>query len=331
MESEFGLEIGDDGWWRKAEQRVLREARRDRRKARLKRLAQWMPVVLLVAVAGAGGVWAVRNDRLPSLPSAAEPVEVLPAPLSEGETLAPFLGTPAEHFADGADGIVVPAAKPVGRYSAATVAAHLQTAKQLLILSRLDQRMVERRDPSAFLASLAPAERARIAPRFAANTEGAISYATRLAPGQQQLAVPKVYGTMSVGIGRYGELDAVADYVFVYALHPAQPVYDRMHLHSVIRARVTLSRVDDRRYADDEQGVRFGGSDSHYSSVDCAQAHKGLLAAPSFEGPSQPVEGEGPDSEEDYYRTDLPVPTIDSCGDPDPIPTPSPTAVGRPV
>ena len=201
----------------------------------------------------------------------------------------------------------------------------------MLILSRLDQRMVERRDPSAFLAVLAPAERTRVAPRFAANTEGTISYATRLAPGQRQLAVPKVNGTMSVRIGQYGELDAVADYVFVYALAPAQPVYDRMQLHSVIRARVTVSRVDDRRYADDEQGVRFGGSESHYSSVDCAQSHKGLLAAPSFNGPAQQPEGEGPDAAEDYYRTDLPVPTIDSCGDPEPAASPTPTVVGRPV
>jgi hypothetical protein len=331
MENEFGLEIGDDEWWRKAERRVLRDARRARRRARLKLVARWMPVVLVVAAVGAGGVWVVRNDRLPSMPTVDEPVQAVPAPLSEGEQLAPFLGTPAAQFADGADGIVLPAARPIGRYDAATVAAHLQAAKQVLVLSRLDPRMVERRDPSAFLALLAPAERARIAPRFAANVEGTISYATRLAPGQQQLAVPKVHGTMSVGIGRYGELDAVADYVFVYALHPAQPVYDRMHLHSVIRARVTLSRVDDRRYTDAEQGVRFGGSDSHYSSVNCAQAHKGLLAAPSFEGPSQPAEGEGPDSEKDYYRTDLPVPTIDSCGDAEPTASPTPTVVGRPV
>jgi hypothetical protein len=51
---------------------------------------------------------------------------------------APFLGTPAQSYADGAAGIVIPPAHAVGNYPAAAVAAAYQMTKRLLIAANLN-------------------------------------------------------------------------------------------------------------------------------------------------------------------------------------------------
>jgi len=334
MDSEFGLEIGDDDWWKQAEKRVLRDARRARRRARLKVVARWLPVALVVVLVGAAGVWVVREDRLPALPGTSDALDGAALPLTDAELRAPFITTPAAAFPTGEASLVLPAPKPVGRHSALTVAGHLRTAKRLLVLSRLDPRMVERRDPAAFLAALSPRERQRVAPLISRNDGDALVWATRVAPGSTMLAPPRFSGGMSVRLGRDGEVVVATDYVFIYALKPPGPVYDATETHVIVRAQVAFSFLADRRWSDADQGISLQESSTHYSNIDCRQGLRGLLALPS-QGPLAGTASGAEDdrSREDYYRTDLPVPTGDSCSvsPAEARPAPKTTGTGTPV
>lgn len=332
MLSEHGLEIGDDDWWKEAEKRVLRQARRDRRRAWLRRAVRYSPVALALVAVIAAGSW-VYDRGAPSLPGrseeAGEAVD-LPVRLTADELSEPFVQTPAQRFPAGPEALVAPPGVALGRHSAAVVSAHLKTAAQLLVLSRLDPRMVERRDPSAFLALLAPSQRGRSAPELAGDKGEALVEATRLAPGSTLLAPPRFHGAMSAKLGRYGEVEVATDYVFIYPLKPAGPVYDRMQTHVIVRAKVSFSFLNDRRWSDADQGVSLGDSSTHFANIDCAQAERGLLAAPSREVlPGGDRSGDDAREREDYYRTDLPVPTADDCQfGPPSSPPPTPPAEG---
>lgn len=324
MENEYGLEIGDDAWWAAAEKRVRREHRRERRRARLRTAARWSPVLLVVVLVAGGGVWAVRDGRLPELPRIDAPADVAaPAALSEGELAAPFLGTPAESLAAGAAGIVPPPAKPVGRYTAAQVAGYFQRTRALLTLSRLDARLVERRDPSALLAAFSPREKQRIAGLLGHPGDGGHHLATRLAPSVTQLAPPRVTGTMTPRIGRYGELTVATDYVFVYALKPDGPVYDRTETHLVLRAQATFAFLADGRYSRADQGASLADGAWYLSNIDCDEAQRGFLRLPR-----QDAFGSPEDEEERRRRYEArgPLPTGDDCDFGSPSAAPSVTA-----
>jgi hypothetical protein len=327
-ESEFGLEIGDDEWWKESEARVVREARRARRRALVRRIATWSPVAAVILLVVAGGTWMALGGRLPETGPAGEAAEVLDLPLTADQLKDPYRGTPAERFGSGPAGFTVPPARRVGRHSAAEVAANLQAAKNLLILTRLDPKMVERRDPSAYLAAVSPRERARSAAELRTPGETATgAILTRLAPGSTQLAPPRFQGTMTVHAGSDGDVEVATDYVFVYALKPSWAVTDRTETHVVVRSQVRFSFTADDRWSDADQGAGVAGSDVFLLNMDCAKAARDLLALPSKRG--EPVEGDGSDSTEDLYRADGPLPTGNTCSSTSPSPAASPSPTRR--
>jgi len=327
VENEFGLEIGDEDWWKEAERRVLRDARRDQRRALARRITRWTPLLLVIPLVGAGGAWLVRDGRAPNLPGLADAAdagaEAGAVPLTTDALLDPFLGTPAERFSSGAASFAMPTPKPIGEHSAAEVAANLRTATNLLFLTRLDPRMVERRDPAAFLAVLSERERRRTAPDFAGAGEGTSGVASRLAPGSTLLAPPRYEGKVTVAAGPDGEVVVATDYVFVYALTPTRPVYDRADTHLVVRSRVEFSFTADPRWSAEDQGVGIGDVDIYYTNMDCAKVGRGLLALPPLSDLSG-AEGDGGDTEE-HYRSDRPMPTGGTCPEQSPRPVTSPT------
>ncbi len=334
MKSEHGLEIGDDDWWKAAEKRVLRDTRRATRRARLKVVARWLPLVLVIAVVGAGGTWVVRNDRLPDLAALAdrtdEAAEVVDPTLSDTELREPFVGTPAAPLLIEADGILLPEAHRVGRYGAAEVAARYRVTRELLILSRFDPRMVLRRDPSALLARLSRAGREDVAATLRRPEETGHLWVTRLAPGASLLAPSRVHGTMTARTGKNGELVVDTDYVFTYALKPPHDVYDRSQTHVMVRARVAYSFLDDRRFEARHQGVSLGDSEGYVFNMGCEQHGRGLLALPSDgeygEGAPMPEEERAR-----LYRADGPMPpSAQDCGRTT-TPSPTPSVAGTPV
>src|SRR5258708_29831848 len=94
----------------------------------------------------------VTNGATPSLPTAS------PAAFSASD---PFAGTPADSYADGAAGVVVPAPHAVGGYSASEVRAAYQTVRRILIAEHLNHKILAGGSPDAFARLLIPAQRSR--------------------------------------------------------------------------------------------------------------------------------------------------------------------------
>lgn len=68
----------------------------------------------------------------------------------------PFAGSPAEQYADGAAGIVLPEAREAGTMSQEQVAAGLKLAKDFLVAANLDPAVIRGERPAAALALLDP-------------------------------------------------------------------------------------------------------------------------------------------------------------------------------
>jgi hypothetical protein len=121
---------------KEADKRARKERRKDPGQRSNHRRALWgWGAVILLAAAGfgyarfanspnsAGGpndTQVVTNGAIPST-NAASPVKAESPLTSSGPPSDPFQGTPADKWADGAAGIVLPADKSIGEYSAAQV------------------------------------------------------------------------------------------------------------------------------------------------------------------------------------------------------------------
>ena len=156
---------------------------------------------------------------------------VPPDPL--GPPADPFSGTPADHWADGAAGIVPPAAAAIGPYTKAQVASAYKTTRKLLIAANLDKQTLLGGAPTAFADLLNSKQRAQFLSglnKTGLDKQG-WSVSTRMLvmsfpPGDAQLigSVIKVHGSMYAKAVRNSngtyELDVHVDYLFVYPVEP---------------------------------------------------------------------------------------------------------------
>ena len=226
-----------------------------------------MVVVVVLACMAAATVAIIRLAKHPpKLPAATStPVKNRPTPSSHPTTggvpgaaflpsptlAAPFLGTPAQSYANGAAGMVIPPAHAVGSYSAAQVAAAYQETKRLLIAANLDPRTLRGGRPDAFASLLIPEQRTQFVDQLGVigltsngSEKSSRSWVTSFAPGGTQLvgSVIKVHGAMHATTGMNGAWHVLrirADYLFVYAVErPGQPL--------------TLTRVVVRYLVDDD-------------------------------------------------------------------------------
>lgn len=222
-------------------------ARKPRRPGSARRV--WSLVIAVVVVAGL----AVAAIELPKLglhkapASAAGQASSSPTPagrrtsgspassLPTPTVAAPFLGTPAQSYPDGAAGIVIPPAHPVGTYPAATVTAAYRRTKRLLIAANLNGPTLNGGAPTAFANLLITQQRSFFLSHLdgtGANSKGGTGitryWVTSFAPGSQLVGnVIKVSGTMRASTGKNGNFNALlisGNYLFVYAVErPDQP------------------------------------------------------------------------------------------------------------
>lgn len=224
-------------------------------------------VLALVAGGVAGGRvlgwWGGAAD-----PAAAPTSAPTPA---ESSMASPFAGTPAEHFAEGEAGIVLPAAEAVGDFTAEEVAEALEQVRQALIAARLDETMLVDHNPEKFLSLLAPDH--QVGRRLEFDTGEFASYATQIAPGVELAPVsPRVYGTVAYEATTVeGGLPALAvatvsTWAYAFAQREATDA-NLMVIHDQARWELRL----DSRWLESSQGlwladaravVRGGGCDS---------------------------------------------------------------------
>ncbi|GIH76374.1 hypothetical protein Plo01_28030 [Planobispora longispora] len=142
---------------------------------------------------------------------------------------APFRGSPAEKFADGAAGIAVPEAEAVGSFSAEDVRSALETSSRLLQAAYLDRQTLLGGKPDAYAALLDPEQRKGFLKDLdhkdpEKDTRG---WVNSFAPGTTELVgdVIKVQGRLTPVAAKDadGEPELRVDYEarFVYAVRPA--------------------------------------------------------------------------------------------------------------
>ncbi|MGR6921742.1 hypothetical protein ACU635_46490 [[Actinomadura] parvosata] len=187
---------------------------------------------------------AVPEETMPvAAPLAAEPApeETMPASMSAGpvpeETTpvrptaqGPFAGSPAEGWAEGADGFTMPKAKATGGLPAKDVAKGIERTRALLAAAHLDRKTLFGGHPAAFVKLLPPDERSWFTKRLDRAGRGDTrSWVTSFAPKTAERAgdVVKVRGRTKLSSfrldGRRGA-KLETDYIIVHAVQrPGQP------------------------------------------------------------------------------------------------------------
>ncbi|MFD8421246.1 hypothetical protein [Streptomyces sp. NPDC059466] len=162
----------------------------------------------------------------------------------------PFAGSPAERYADGAAGIVVPAAKPVGPLTKEQVAQALRQTKALLVGANIDSATLLGGRPTHALAVLDPKQ-----PKLLDDVNSWLRKPdvkhdplwlfSRFDPREVRLVgdVVKTRGRMTFKAGTRASVVIHADYTFVYPLAQA----DRK---STEVARTIVRRVLDIEVSD---------------------------------------------------------------------------------
>ncbi len=181
----------------------------------------------------------VKNGATPTSQRTTAGASSLPSPT----LAAPFLGTPAQSYADGAAGIVVPPAQPVGRFSAAEVRAAYRKTRKLLIAANLDAATLDGAAPNAFARLLVSQQRTQFLAglgKTGYNSRGGLrstrTWVISFVPGTELVGtVIKVHGTMQASTGKengVAQLRIQVNYLFVY------PVMERGVSSSLMRVVV---------------------------------------------------------------------------------------------
>jgi hypothetical protein len=233
---------------KQAKQQAKRARKQQRRRRGLGRgrATAWTSAGAVLVLAAAG-TFAWLQLRHPSTVSAGHSVvsaiaSAAPGIADDRPPALPFASTPAQNWADGAAGIVVPAAKPVGQFTAAQVAAAYQTTRKLLIAADLDKSTLLGGAPTAYADLLMSQQRTEFLAGL--NKHGVTkdgtplstrAWVTSFAPGSTELigSVIKVRGTMSAKSARVTnttELVITVNYVFAYAIEPPATPSDWMRL-----------------------------------------------------------------------------------------------------
>lgn len=174
--------------------------------------------------------------KLGSAPAASAfaPASPVVPPNALGPPADPFTGTPADHWADDAAGIVPPTAVALGPYTKTQVEYAYQTTRKLLVAANLDKQALLGGTPTAFADLLTSEQRAKFLSglnKVGLDKQG-WSVSTRtwvmsFPPGGAELigSVIKVHGSMYAKAVRNSngttELDVHVDYRFVYPIEPA--------------------------------------------------------------------------------------------------------------
>ena len=265
------------------------------RRRRARRGGRLAAALLAVALLLVGGVlvW-LRFGHTAGSPDGSAPVTdtslgsilgtIAPGDLFAGASADPFLGTPANDWADGAAGIVAPPAEPVGGFTAAQVAAAYATTGELVAAASLDRPTLLGGQPAALERLLTARQRATFTAGLDAHGVGkdgrplsTRSWVASFAPGTAQLDgdVIKVSGTMdAVVVTESGRqvLRVEVSYSFVYAVEPPHYTTDWSRVVTRQYGSVDFARWDDphgalepwdKTVVDPLSGVACGPADGY--------------------------------------------------------------------
>ena len=236
--------------------------------ARRSRRPVWTVLGLLLALAVA--VVAMKPSLIPGDPfhsssgadadtaialpaETARPTAPPSAVASDTPTLdRPFAGSPALNWADGAAGIVLPPAEPVGSFTKAQVATALRQTKTLLVDANLNPKTLLGARPTAALGVLDPQQ-----PDLLADLNRSLDTPdkkydplllfSRFDPGEVRLVgkIVKVRGRITFARAERDSVRVHADYTFVYALSRGD---SNEVARTIVRRVIETEPVDPARY-----------------------------------------------------------------------------------
>lgn len=236
---------------------------RPRRRRRI-----WPVLGVLLAVAAA--VVAVKPSVVPgdpfgakdhvgpsasSLPAETAAPTAPPSPADpDTPTLArPFAGSPAERWADGAAGIVLPEATPVGTLSKAQVEQALQQTRTLLVDANLNSATLRGERPATALGVIEPRQTdllTRLDTSLAKPDEkhDPLSLFSRFDPAEIKLVgdVIKTRGRITFKAGEQSSVAVHADYTFVYPV--VRTGGSKEVTRTIVRRVLDIQMSDPARY-----------------------------------------------------------------------------------
>lgn len=211
-----------------ARKEAARAARKASRRGRLT-----ISLVTLLVLALAGGLIWMRFGRQAGGVSDLTPTSQAKAAHAAAATPTdPFAGTPADAWANGAAGIVVPAARPIGPFTAAQVALAYSWTRKLLIAATLDPETLRGGQPTAFKRLLSNKQRTDFLASLhetGLNKDGTNrnfrAWLVAFAPDSTVLVGPavKAHGSMSASVVTFQGHQVLSiglNYRFVYAVEP---------------------------------------------------------------------------------------------------------------
>lgn len=201
---------------------------------------------------GAGESGAAEAAPLPD--ETAAPTAAPGASDPETPTLdRPFAGSPAERWADGEAGIVLPETKAVGAVSADRVGQALRLTKKLLVGANLDPKTVRGARPEAALAVLDPKQPGLLDDlgtglRSPSRKHDPVTLFSRFDADKVRPAgdVIKTRGRMTFEKGTQGGVAVHADYTFVYPVVRADGPTEVTR--TIVRRVLDVELADPARY-----------------------------------------------------------------------------------
>jgi hypothetical protein len=231
----------------------------------------------------------------------------------------PFAGSPAEGWADGAAGIVVPKAAPVGSLTRAQVATALRQTKALLIDANLNPATLRGDRPATALATLDPKQpkllddvKSRL--REPGKERDPLALFSRFDPGETRLVgdVVKTRGRMTFKAGEHASVAVHVDYTFVYPVAPADKGSTEV-TRTIVRRVLDVEVADPRKYQATQGKLWILRFDQDLANSAC-DVYDGFLhpqfasAAPTGASPSGPTT-------DPYDRSrDIERSATDTCG-----------------
>jgi hypothetical protein len=240
--------------------REKQQAKRNERKQRRQGLGVRLKVgaIVLVILAAVGGFTWLRFSHSPAgSPSAQQQSPPSGTATGKAPPADPFADTQAANWSSGDSGIVIPAAKPVGGYTATQVQQAYQTTRQLLIAANLNRQTLLGGAPTAFANLLTKQQRTDFL--SALNKKGVNSggypvstrkWVASFFPGSAEFIgnVIKVHGVMSAQTAHESGSTVLAiqvNYIFAYAVEPPGNPSDWMRVLDHQYGTVDFARWDD--------------------------------------------------------------------------------------
>ncbi|MFF7725187.1 hypothetical protein [Streptomyces sp. NPDC008001] len=269
-------------------------------------LAVLRPELVLSRIPGAGdpgrsdAKTASHGTPAPLAPETARPSGAPGSTDGVATPDRPFAGSPAERYADGAAGIVLPEARAAGTMSREQVAAGLKLTRDFLVAANLDPAVIRGERPAAALALLDPHQDDLVTDATTALSKPSrdhdpLTLFSRFDGSEVRMVgeTVKTRGRMTFAEHKDGSVAVHADYTFVYPLMKKERG-SREVVRTVVRRVLDTELLDPERFRVTPGKLTFSSYNVDIGNSACGVYdgfmhpgfHEGVPSGPAPSGPA---------------------------------------------